>query len=230
MQADVYRIEIDGEWTLDDLYDFPHALDQTYAFTYCFDTDLPPLDAERINVALNGYPWAGGYSIVNIYTVLRNQIPIDQRPRINSMHYASPGWIDIVANFDVIVKLATAVATISGSAVVSAKSYASIQKILHDVSLEKRKSEIGHLKMERLKARELHGYCNDLSRFMGYKKFDELVQRTDGDTVIAAKLLSAQYRRVRHIADYEKSGKAVMSQGVSKENIKMIGHEDVGCF
>lgn len=96
-----YRVLLDGRWKLDDLYEFPHAFSQCYAFIYCLDSQLNPRDKERIDNALVGYPWRGGYSYVNIYTVFQNQIPIQDRPEIKSISYASPGWLDIFLNADV---------------------------------------------------------------------------------------------------------------------------------
>jgi hypothetical protein len=59
---DYYRISLDGNWSLNDLYEFPHSYAQNYAFIYCLDTNLDPRDRERINLALENYPWKGGYS------------------------------------------------------------------------------------------------------------------------------------------------------------------------
>lgn len=206
----IYRVEMDGRWGLKDLYDFPHALSQTYSYTYCFETDLPPRDAERINRALQDYPWGGGYSVVNMYFVLQAQIPRKYRPQIASIQYASPGWIDLLAHVDVIVKVAGSVAAIAASAVATTKSYAAIQKILQDIRIQRSKSEVQRLRLTREQARELHRLCNDLSKMLGYKQFDELVNRTDGNIETAAKMLSAQYRRLSTIAKYQADGKALM--------------------
>jgi len=32
-----YRVYMDGGWELEDLYTFPHAFSQCYAFIYCLD-------------------------------------------------------------------------------------------------------------------------------------------------------------------------------------------------
>jgi hypothetical protein len=74
-----YRILLDNEWQLDDLYRFSHSYSQTYAFIYCFDVEHTPHDRARIGRALETYPWQGGYSYVNIYTVLQNQISVGDR-------------------------------------------------------------------------------------------------------------------------------------------------------
>lgn len=94
MDSGVYRVEMDGRWSLKDLYEFPHAYMQVYAFAYAFDTDLPAVDSDRINYALESYPWAGGYSVVNIYSVLQSQVSPRSKPVIKEIRYASPGWLD----------------------------------------------------------------------------------------------------------------------------------------
>jgi len=86
MESGIYRIEMDGRWNLKDLYEFPHAYLQVYAFVYAFDTELPARDADRINYALESYPWGGGYSIVNIYTVLQTQIGPLFKPDIRACY------------------------------------------------------------------------------------------------------------------------------------------------
>jgi hypothetical protein len=60
-----FRMELpeSADWSLLDLYTFPHAFDQCYAFVYCFDTDLPERDRNRINSAMESYPWRGGYCV-----------------------------------------------------------------------------------------------------------------------------------------------------------------------
>ncbi len=91
-----YRVLLDGRWSLEDLYTFPHAFSQCYSFIYCLDSDLSPRDRDRINDALAGYPWRGGYSYVNVYTVFHHQVPPRHRPVVKALSYASPGWLDIV--------------------------------------------------------------------------------------------------------------------------------------
>jgi hypothetical protein len=204
-----YRIRIAKQWVLNDLYEFPHAFDQTYAFAYCFDSSLSPRDAERINFALENYPWRGGYSIANIYKVLEHQVPPIYRPRIKSIQYASPGWIELLLNLEPAVKVAASVATIMCSMAAATKAYATIQKTLHSIKLQREKSELEHLQLSRAQATALRGLCQELAQLMGFKKFEELVERT-GNLEVAGKLLSAQFRRLKTIARYSEKGKVLL--------------------
>jgi hypothetical protein len=235
-----YRVHLDGRWSLTDLYDFPHALSQTYAFSYCFDTDLPPRDIERIDAALKRYPWAGGYSVVNIYRVLENQVPVDFRPQIKEIKYASPGWLDLVVHADAIrsvatsvsllventptvIKVAGSVPLVGGAAVSAIKSaekiakttesiigyYDRIQKKLQDISLRRKKAQIERVKLDAAEAQALSKLCAEFSKLVGFKGFNGLIRRTESEEV-AAKLLCAQYRRLKEIADFGKNHRATL--------------------
>jgi hypothetical protein len=103
----IYRVHMDERWDLKDLYEFPHAFLQAYAFTYYFDSELSSLDGDRINYALENYPWAGGYSIVNIYRVLQTHLRYEFKTEIVEIKYASPGWIDLALNLYPAVKIAS---------------------------------------------------------------------------------------------------------------------------
>lgn len=209
MSTDVYRIAMDGRWDLKDLYEFPHAFLQVYAFAYVFDTELPPRDSDRINYALESYPWEGGYSIVNIYTVLQNQLEGEFRPRIQEIRYASPGWIDILANIHPVVKVAGAVAAIAGSTLTTTKAYAAVQDTLYKIRERAALARIKKIQLTRQELEELSKLNDDLAKAIGFEKLRELNVRTDS-VEVSAKLLSAQFRRLKKLADFVLKGKAAL--------------------
>ena len=91
---DIYRIELEGAWSLAEFYELPHVFSQAYAFNYAFSgEDLR--DPERFTQAFSAFPWRGGYSAVNFYNVLHTQIPRRSRPQVTSIQYSSPGWIEL---------------------------------------------------------------------------------------------------------------------------------------
>jgi hypothetical protein len=155
---------MDGEWQLDDLYSFPHAFGQVYAFIYCFDSQLTARGAARIDSALNSYPWGGGYSIVNIYTVLQNQVEARDRPRIVGIKYQSPGWIDILLNLHPALKLASSVAAVAGSLAAATKALAAIQKTLYDIRAQRNKARVEAIQLTRAQVQELSGLTQDLAK------------------------------------------------------------------
>ena len=130
---DNYRIQIDGEWTLRDLYEFPRVYSQLYSFLYVL-VFTPPDDLydERVDSAFRSHPWQGGYSAVNFYNQFGYIVPTRDRPRIKSVRYGSPEWLELtlaVAIATNIEKLVTAF-TKSGKHLNSL--YTEIYKGMHD--------------------------------------------------------------------------------------------------
>jgi hypothetical protein len=207
MATGIYRIELDGRWDLRDLYEFPHAFLQAYSFIYAFDSDLDPRDYDRINYALESYPWRGGYSIVNIYQVLKNQVEPEFRPVIKEIHYASPGWIELFAHLHPAVQIAMGVASIAGSAAAVAKAYSTIQNTLYGIRLRARQARVEHIQLSRAEVQELTGLTHDLANSIGFSGTEDLIQRT-GSAEVAAKLVSAHYRRLKILSDFVVKGKA----------------------
>lgn len=207
MDSGVYRVEMDGRWSLKDLYEFPHAYMQVYAFACAFDTDLPAVDSDRINYALESYPWAGGYSVVNIYSVLQSQVSPRSKPVIKEIRYASPGWLDLILHIHPAVKVAGAVAAIASSIAATAKAYAAVQDVLYKISARSKKARVESIQLTRLEVEELQALNEQLAKVMNFSDIAGLEGRTNNPHV-TAKLLSAQYRRLRKLAGFVKQGKA----------------------
>lgn len=204
---DSYRILLDGRWDLENLYTFPHAFSQCYSFIYCMDSDLDPRDRERINDAFAGYPWKGGYSYVNIYTVLYHQVPQKIRPVVKSISYASPGWLEIFLNPDVALQVAKSVGILTGAGVAATKAYAQSMKYISQVSLERKRAKLDEMKLTREQHETFMAMCEDIAKFLGFKSVKELHERT-GSPEVSLKLLAAHYRRTNQLVDFVKKGKA----------------------
>ena len=94
-QPGVYTIEIDGEWSLEDLYIFPRTFEQVYFLIYSLFPDHDEYDLERIRNAYSAFPWRGGYSAVSFYNTLKYIVPRARRPQLVSINYSSPGLMEI---------------------------------------------------------------------------------------------------------------------------------------
>ena len=217
MNGGVYRVLLDGEWQLEDLYTFPRAFSQCYAFIYCLDSELNPRDRDRINEAFEGYPWRGGYSYVNIYTVLRHQVPRRHRPSITSISYGSPGWLDILLNPNVAFQVAKSVGILFGSAVAAAKAYAACMKYIRQVSVDRKRAELETMRLTREQHRTFMSMCEDLATFIGFESVKALHERT-GNPEVSLKLLAAHYRRTDQLVDFVKAGKARLPGGDGSPN------------
>jgi integrase len=193
-----YKVLMDGRWELKDLLVISREFEQCYAFIYCFDAEASPLSEERIEIALRGYPWKGGYSYLNIYTVLESQVRWRDRPRVRSIQYASPGWIELAINADVAVQLAKSIAALAAAGAFSVKSYAAAAKELRELNAHRKQKKIEHLKLTAEQDKEMMRLCNEHARHLGFNSVAALIQHT-GNPEIALRLLLAHHRRINEL-------------------------------
>lgn len=201
-----YRVLMDERWELDDLYTFPYVYSQTYSFIYCFDSIQDPINAKRIDVALENYPWQGGYSYTNIYVVLQNQIPTTDRPKIAEIRYASPGWMDILLNPDVAMKIATSVGTLIGLGVTAVEAYKRIDKARLEIAKNRKRQQMEFATFSANEAKFLNSMSEEICRNLGFDSLQQLQARTKNPEV-TLKILMAHHRRICTLAEFVREGK-----------------------
>jgi hypothetical protein len=88
-----YRINLNEEWSLEDLYKFPRLYEQLYYFY--LSLDLAYVDLERVSRAYELFPWQGGYSAVDFFEQLKYASKPKARPSIVAIRKESPGYLDL---------------------------------------------------------------------------------------------------------------------------------------
>ncbi|WP_144411102.1 hypothetical protein [Burkholderia pseudomallei] len=209
-KKETYRVLLNEDWELEDLYNFPHALYQCYAFVYCLDSDLAPSDRARIDFALREYPWRGGYSYVNMYFVLAKQIPRRDHPKIHSIQKASPGWLDLILNQHVAVQVATAVGILSSAFHSAQAVYKKAHKLMLEINANRRREKVQRATATAAELKAFNAMCTELAKNLGFKSLKELHEKT-GDAEVSMKILMAHYRRMSVLVEYEKEGKATLT-------------------
>lgn len=205
----VYRVLLDEDWDLEDLYDFPHAYSQAYTYVYFFDNSQELEESQLIDYCLESYPWNGGYSYVNIYKTLKRHTPKQDKPKVHSIQYASPGWLDLTLNYEIALKVAASVTTLLSSSVGAVTAYRQIKKTLSAINTDRKENEYRMAELTKNEANELMRLSDDLSRHIGFESFAALNRRTK-DLEVSAKLLTAHYRRLNILAEFVKKGKVSM--------------------
>ena len=211
MNQGTLRIEIDGEWTLEDWYMFPRVISQVYSFLYSITEikmlkELPDED-DRLYITYSAHPWRGGYSAVNFYNYLQTLIPKNLRPRVVSIHYSSPGFFEL----GLAVVVAISIRKIVKAFCDSGKDIISLYNEVYN-GMQKRKLLSISVKREDLQFQKEHikfieKSLTSLSQMMSFEGISELKQITPNE-LAALKILLSFYRRVRILAEYQKSGKA----------------------
>ncbi len=110
-----YDIDIDGSMSLGDLEQLPNLYSQAYSFIYCLETD-PSTEMVAFKSALRALPWKGGWSRAHFFHNLKAWVPKSERPKIKSMHFASPGWIELTLNPSIARELAGLIYSYNNSA------------------------------------------------------------------------------------------------------------------
>ncbi|MEG3082408.1 hypothetical protein U1707_02020 [Sphingomonas sp. PB2P12] len=206
-QYDRYKIPIDGRWTLEDLYRFPRAYEQVYfAFEAISPSETVEVE-ERLTRAFEAFPWRGGYSAVSFYNQLKFATPIQRRPTVTRIQYASPGLIELYLSLPLAVHIGSVVSSVAASIGVCNKVYNSIH-----IDLQKRKLlriEVGRKQLEL--SREEFYLVKEMSETMatmldiGTAQF--LHERTK-DPLKSLKILLSVFRRVKTLAEFKLRGKA----------------------
>lgn len=210
-ESATYRVLMDQRWELEDLYNFPHSYSQIHSFIYCFDSELDPRNTERINIALQDYPWGGGYSYVNMYNVLRYQIPAHHRPKVASIQYASPGWLDILLNPDVALQIAKSVGIYLSAGVAAVQAIKRIDKVRLDISRQRREQDQAFVDLSLKETKALNEMSEELAKHLGFGSLENLQSRTDNPEV-TLKILLAHSRRLKTLGSYVINGKAILPE------------------
>jgi hypothetical protein len=214
-----YRILLDENWELRDLYEFPHALLQCYSFVYCLDTDAPSIDKEKIDDAIASYQWQTGYSYnyVNIYGIFERQIPKQDQPTIKAIHKASPGWLDLYANPSVMQSISYAIGQMVLCAPALEKLYSKATNLMKKMKKDRIRSNLEAVKATAAELKEINKINAELAKSMGFKNLSALHKST-GDIDASMKLLLAHYRRMMILRDLQLKGKIKFPTTDESEN------------
>lgn len=206
-QQPTYTITIGGSWSLKDFYELPHTFAQVYAFHCAFLLMDEVDDPERLWYVFGSFPWRGGYSAVNFYNSLNSQVPQEFRPKVKSIQYASPGWIEL----SLLVPAAVAVSKVVDMFVRSASGlnglYSEIYKGMHERKLMRIEAKRQEMDLTEKQIEFAVKMSRVLGESLGFNQIEELNERT-GHPVATLKMLLSYFRRVRKLAEYATTGKA----------------------
>ena len=206
LHEESYKISIGGQWFLEDLYIFPRTYEQVYFLIY----SLLPHDDEqiqdRIQYAYSQFPWRGGYSAVNFYNNLKYTTPRKQRPRIISMQYGSPGWIELSLIIGVAIAVERLVKSVASTIRETNSAYNEIYNGLQKRKLLRIEVVKKELELEIAHADYVEHCADKMARLLGLQDLDQMHSKT-GSPLKTLKILLSLYRRVRTLVDYQNRGK-----------------------
>ena len=197
-----FKVIIGGEWTLEDLYVFPRTYEQVYYLIYSLYADEYEYDLERIDYAYVAFPWQGGYSAVNFYNQLKYAVPPKDRPRIVSIQYSSPGWIELSLVIGLAVSIKHLVKPIASSLREANSTYNAIYNGLAKRKLLRIKIKREEIQLKREQLQYVQDSVQTICNLLGFKDISQLNERT-GNPYKTLKILLSLYRRIRTLAEYQ---------------------------
>jgi hypothetical protein len=212
-----YRIGLAGNWSLPDLAEFSHALDQCYAFAYCLETKHSGMFEKNINNALSSYPWEGGFSYVHAYALFERQIPSSDKPMLVGIRKNSPGWMDLALNHLTITNIATTISSFYGVAHATTAAYKKAAKFLTALKQERQKRKLEGMVASTAQLKQMQVFTEQLAKGLGFKNMAALDAHTKSPE-ISLKLMMSYYRRMTVLAKMQNSGKVDFSAPQSHDD------------
>ena len=216
-QNRTYRILLDEKWTLEELTEFTRVFFQNYSFLYCLDRESVDVASFRVKSVLEKYELRHGLSYVNIYAIFRGFVPMDDRPKIKSIQYNSPGWIDLLMNPEVATQFAKSIGIYLGTPLAVAGTYKKLYKIYRELANERKEKKNDSLKLERERVKEVQKLNNQLAQGLGFKSLKALDKHTK-DIEESSKLIMAHYRRMEKTAKFVQSGKVEFPESLHEKD------------
>ncbi|MCF7811387.1 hypothetical protein K9N50_10420 [bacterium] len=217
MKTEDIKLHLDGRWELTDLNVLTRVYIQIYSLLYSLKTSEDFVE-EEFQYIYGKYPWRGGYSAVNFYNDLFYKIPRELRPKIKSIQYSSPGFIELSQFVGVANDIAQIVIYISSAISAVNETYSSIQKGIKERELSKINLRNEELKLLRKQQKFIRKSIEDISRVIGIRKetLSQLYNRTENNELAVLKILLSLYRRARDLAKLQLNNKLYLDENVNE--------------
>ena len=192
----IYKILLDGQWSLRDFTEFTRLYYQNYSFIYCLDTEANFEANDHLRDVLSEYQLRSGATYVSIYSIFQHQIPKEDRPIVKSIAYASPGWLELLLNSDVAVEVAKTVSIYLGAHTIVMTAYKRLSEIYGQLRQKRKARRNASIKLDKDQIVEIQRLNRELAKGLGFKSLKALDEHTN-DPEESSKLLMAHFRVLR---------------------------------
>ncbi|MDY6462950.1 hypothetical protein, partial [Acinetobacter faecalis] len=203
--AENYRVLLDERWTLENLNDFTRLYMQNYAFLYCLENNINNLRAAALFNELNEYKLRDGLTYVNIYSLFIKHIPSKERPKVRAISYASPGFIELILNYEVAINIALSIAAFIKGLTATAETYNKLHSIFIELGRKRKEKQNHLLKLDVETIKHVRKLNEELAKGLGFNSLKDMYDNF-GDEEEVSKLLLAHYRRMKGMSKLVKEG------------------------
>jgi len=199
-----YTIEIGGNWRFEDLTVFTTEYQKLYGFYYHLIADIDaPWGRDT-----GAYPWRGGYSTVHFFNRLYGTIPYSRKPRLKSIRYASPGWIELQAVIEVVHQISGVVASLATTTWAAYECYGRIQKMLSELKISNISAKERELELADKYAAFIGDALDEMSSHLGEQDKARILEMAPNE-LAALKLELTVFRRLKPLVELENAGKLI---------------------
>jgi hypothetical protein len=202
-----FRLELGGQWEIDDLEELVESLRTSYAYFYWVMLEPSSVDNVTKHLIIRHF-WSQRWQLEQTGGELYKRIPQLSRLQLASMHYASPGWIE----------LSGYVAAISAMAVCAGKwvrvvdegftLYKKIQEYFDKRKLNPPPPKFNLDEMAASDIDEARLLCFEYGKELGFskKKIEDMIELT-GNPISTLRLMANLAVEARRMVKLENAGK-----------------------
>jgi len=161
---------------------------------------------DRLVITYSAHPWKGGYSSVNFYNNLQYIVKPKHRPKIYSIQYASPGWIELTVLVGIALNIKKIVLCFTESANELNKLYNNIYKGMHDRKMMKIEAKRQSIQLSKDQIDFAIDSANKLSELIGFENLKQIQMLTKNPSA-TLKIMLSFYRKIKILADFSSKGK-----------------------
>ena len=207
LAEDNYRILLDSRWSLADLNKFTRLYIQNYSFIYCLENIVEIRDKELFFKEICSYKLRDGLTYVNAYYIFSRHIPKEDKPIIRAITYASPGFIELILNYEVAKRIAEAITIFLALCNEGYSSYRMLKEIYGKLGKKRKEARNSSLTLIREEIEQVRKLNEELALSLGYKNLEDLYTKFENPEEVS-KLLMAHYRRMKAMAQFVQQNKA----------------------
>ena len=200
---------MDGSWELPDFTDLYGGFSDVYMFENGHEKFLDKnetLDSKRRIKAAFGKQFQGGGSYGSLYKTLKSSQTADERLMVGGIQYHSPGFVEVEGRKELVEKVRERIQDFGRRYEELLMSYKELYRYLHDnplLSLAADKfdsaSDLG---------RTVGGKGASFCALLGGIKWGEMMLMSDGNQLVATKVLLSLFRRLERLHDFVLQGRA----------------------
>jgi hypothetical protein len=207
VKSNNYVIQIDREWSLDDLHSLPQTYSQVYSFAYNLEANKEgrPIST-REKEAFARYPWRGGFSTVHFYNDLQSLIPAEHKPIVARLQYSSPGIIELKLYSPISTSIRNSIQAYLGSAGALDEMYQYIMKFQKEQGFSRKQIDEDQITPEAMEI--IMQQTDELAQLLKYE-YTKATNDLTNNRLLTLRIILSYFRRIKILAKYQIEGRAI---------------------